>query len=95
MARILCGHAAACGVTLLVNDRLDVALAVEVAGVHLGSRSVPPTQARRLLGANRLLGVPVHSESQAAAAPEPGADSLVFGPAFATPPHAGVASQAT
>ena len=93
LARVLCEPAAACGVTLLVNDRLDVALAVEVAGVHLGSRSVPPTQARRLLGANRLLGVSVHSESEAAEATESGADYLFFGPVFETPSHSGVAAR--
>ncbi len=93
LARVLCEPAAACGVTLLVSDRLDVALAVEVAGVHLGSRSVPPTQARRLLGANRLLGVSVHSESEAAEATESGADYLFFGPVFETPSHSGVAAR--
>ena len=91
LARILCGHAATSGVTLLVNDRLDVALAVTVAGVHLGSRSVPPTEARRLLGANRILGVSVHSPSEAVGAAESGANYLFLGPLFETPSHPGVA----
>ena len=90
LARILCGHAAASGVTLLVNDRLDIALAVGV-GVHLGSRSVPPTEARRLLGANRILGVSVHSPGEAAGAAESGANYLFLGPLFETPSHPGVA----
>ena len=89
LARILCGHAAASGVTLLVNDRLDVALAVRVAGLHLGSRSVPPAEARRLLGASRLLGVSVHNESEAVEATEAGADYLFLGPLFETPSHPG------
>ena len=91
LARILCGHAATSGVTLLVNDRLDVALAVTVAGVHLGSRSVPPTEARRLLGANRILGVSVHNPSEAVGAAESGANYLFLGPLFETPSHPGVA----
>ena len=92
LARILREPAAACGVTLLVNDRLDVALAVEVSGVHLGSRSIPPTEARRLLGGGRLLGVSVHSESEAVEATRSGADYLFFGPLFETPSHPGAAA---
>ena len=92
LARILREPAAACGVTLLVNDRLDVALAVEASGVHLGSRSIPPTEARRLLGGGRLLGVSVHSESEAVEATRSGADYLFFGPLFETPSHPGAAS---
>jgi len=92
LARILCEPAAASGVTLLVNDRLDVALAVKV-GVHLGSRSVPPTEARRLLGANRILGVSVHNPSEAVEAAESGADYLFLGPLFETPSHPGVVAR--
>jgi len=92
LARILREPAAACGVTLLVNDRLDVALAVEASGVHLGSRSIPPTEARRLLGGGLLLGVSVHSESEAVEATRSGADYLFFGPLFETPSHPGAAS---
>ena len=92
LARILREPAAACGVTLLVNDRLDVALAVEASGVHLGSRSIPPTEARRLLGGGRLLGVSVHSESEALEATRSGADYLFFGPLFETPSHPGAAA---
>ena len=93
LARILYGHAASSGVTLLVNDRLDVALAVGAAGVHLGARSVPPIEARRLLGASRLLGVSVHSESEAVEATASGADYLFLGPLFETPSHPGVAAE--
>ncbi len=76
-----------------MNDRLDVALAVRVAGVHLGSRSLPPTEARRLVGAACLLGVSVHTESEATQATESGADYLFFGPLFETPSHPGVAAR--
>ena len=96
LARVLNRHAAASGLTLLVNDRLDIALAVGAAGVHLGSRSLPPTEARRLLeanrllGASRLMGVSVHTESEAVEAAESGADYLFLGPLFETPSHPGV-----
>jgi thiamine-phosphate pyrophosphorylase len=87
LARVLCERAAASGVLLLVNDRLDVALAVGAAGVHLGTRSLPPTEARRLLGASRLLGVSVHDESEALEAAASGADYLFVGTLFETPSH--------
>ncbi len=93
LARILCDSATARGITFLVNDRLDVALAVDAAGVHLGSRSLPPTEARSLLGPNRLLGVSVHSESEAVEAKKSGADYLFFGPVFETPSHPGAAAR--
>ena len=75
LARILCESAASSEVTLLLNDRVDVALAVGAAGVHLGTRSLPPTYARRLLGTRLLLGVSVHSVSGAMKAAEAGAPS--------------------
>ena len=93
LARMLCEPAAASGVTLLVNDRVDIALAVGTAGVHLGSRSLPPSEARRLLGANRILGVSVHDPSEAVEAAESGADYLFVGPLFKTPLHAAAAAR--
>ena len=87
LARILRGPTAASAVMLLVNDRLDVALAVGAAGVHLGSRSLPPAEARRLLGASRLLGVSVHGASAAVEAAGAGADYLFVGTLFETPSH--------
>ena len=91
LARALCDPAAASGITLLVNDRLDIALAVGAAGVHLGTRSLPPPEARRLLGASRLLGVSVHSAREAVEAAESGADYLFVGTLFETPSHPGAA----
>jgi len=87
LARILCERAAASGVLLVVNDRLDVALAVGAAGVHLGARSLPAAEARRLLGASRLLGVSVHGASEAEEAAKSGADYLFVGTLFETPSH--------
>ena len=71
---------------LLVNDRLDVALAVEADGVHLGQNSFAVKDARRLLGAEQLIGVSTHSQHEIAAAQE--ADFLVFGPVYYTPSKA-------
>ena len=84
------GGAAAC---ILINDRLDVALAVQAGGVHLGEKSVPAQEAKRLahtLGREDfLVGVSCHSLEAAKAAERNGADYLFFGPVFATPSKAG------
>jgi thiamine-phosphate pyrophosphorylase len=73
------------GVPLLINDRLDVALALDAAGVHLAGHSLPTAAARRVLGASKLLGVSTHSVEEARRAAEDGADFIVFGPVFTTP----------
>lgn len=72
-------------VPLLINDRLDVALALDAAGVHLAGHSLPTAQARRLLGPHKLIGVSTHSVEEAQQAEAEGADFVVFGPVFATP----------
>ncbi len=71
---------------LFINDRIDVALAVEADGVHLGQTSFSVAVARQLLGPDKLIGVSTHSvaEMQAAA----GADFLLFGPVYFTPSKA-------
>lgn len=74
-----------CRVPLLINDRLDVALALDAAGVHLAGHSLPTRTARRVLGPDKLLGVSTHSLDAARQAAEEGADFVVFGPVFATP----------
>lgn len=71
---------------LLVNDRLDVALAVEADGVHLGQHSFSVEDARRLLGAGKLIGVSTHSQQEIDTAQ--GADFIVFGPVYYTPSKA-------
>jgi thiamine-phosphate pyrophosphorylase len=76
------------GAKLFINDRVDIALAVEADGVHLGERSIPVTQARRLLGAARLIGVSCHCREGAFAAREMGADFITYGPVFFTPSKA-------
>src|SRR5437773_2893432 len=66
------------GVPLLINDRLDVALALDAAGVHLAGHSLPTAVARRVLGVGKLLGVSTHSVEEARRAAEDGADFIVF-----------------
>jgi len=72
------------GVRFIVNDRLDLAQAVDADGVHLGQDDLPPRAARPLLGAGKILGVSTHSLDQALRAAEDGADYLGIGPIFAT-----------
>jgi thiamine-phosphate pyrophosphorylase len=76
------------GARLLINDRVDVALAVDADGVHLTTTSLPARVARQLLGPNRLLGVSTHNLAEAQVAAEDGSDFLVFGPVFFTPSKA-------
>lgn len=70
---------------LLVNDRIDVALACGADGVHLPSHSFLVEDARTLLGPGRLIGVSTHLPHEVAAAKAAGADFAVFGPVFETP----------
>jgi thiamine-phosphate pyrophosphorylase len=74
-----------CSSQLLINDRIDVALALEGVGVHLRSNSLPPSVARRLLGPQRLMGISVHSVEEAIQAESQGADYIVLGPIYETP----------
>lgn len=78
----------ALGATLLVNDRLDVALAAGAAGVHLPEDGLDIATARAL-GA-RMIGCSRHRPADAAAAEAAGADLVILGPIFATPSKPGV-----
>lgn len=72
------------GTLLIVNDRLDVALAGGADGVHLGQDDLPLATARRLCPPGFVIGVSTHNEAQVAAALAQGADYIGFGPIFAT-----------
>jgi thiamine-phosphate pyrophosphorylase len=72
------------GVPLIVNDRLDVALAVGAAGVHLGQEDLPADLARPLLPAGGLLGASARTEERILAAVAAGADYIGYGPVFPT-----------
>lgn len=70
------------GTTLIVNDHLDVALAAEADGVHLGQQDLPLPEARRISGPDLILGATVHSVDQARRAEEQGATYISLGPIF-------------
>jgi thiamine-phosphate pyrophosphorylase len=75
-----------CGNTrVMVSDRLDVALAAEAHGVHLGTRSMPPNLVRKLAPKEFVLGASCHSRAEARAAQTGGADYILLGPIFSTP----------
>lgn len=76
------------GAKLLINDRVDVAQAVEADGVHLGEAGLPVRVVRGMLGADKLIGVSCHSPESATAAEQGGADFITFGPVFFTPSKA-------
>lgn len=70
---------------LLINDRIDVALACQADGVHLGGHSLPTDVARALLGPDRLIGVSTHSLDEIRIAADLGADFVTYGPIYETP----------
>jgi len=70
---------------VLVNDRLDVALAAGAGGVHLGGQSMPVSTVRQLAPRPFVIGVSCHSLEEAIAAESAGADYLLLGPVFETP----------
>ncbi len=72
------------GVPFLINDRVDVAMALDADGVHLGQDDLPPEVARRLLGPHALIGVSARTPEQARAAEAAGADYLGTGSVFPT-----------
>ena len=71
-------------VPLLINDRIDIALACKAAGVHLGQNDIPPAIARDLLGPDAIIGVSAHNCEEAIAAEKSGADYLGVGAIFPT-----------
>lgn len=83
-ARQAMSVAASSGVQLIINDRVDIALAVGAHGVHLGQDDMPPEAARELLGPEAIVGVSTHSVQQAERALTLPVDYLAIGPIFAT-----------
>jgi thiamine-phosphate pyrophosphorylase len=73
------------GAKLFINDRVDVALAVDADGVHLGGSSMPAFAARKATGGGLLIGASAHSLTEAKKAEEEGADFVTLGPVFETP----------
>jgi thiamine-phosphate pyrophosphorylase len=73
---------------LFINDRIDVALAVDADGVQLGNDAIPIDAARELLGESKLIGASTHSLKEGLAAEQAGADFILFGPVYFTPSKA-------
>lgn len=70
---------------LFINDRVDIAMAVEADGVHLGGSGIPTGAARKAAGQQMLIGRSTHGIDEAVAADKDGADFITFGPVFETP----------
>ena len=70
---------------LIINDRLDIALAVEADGVHVGVNSLPVAVVRQVLGQGKLIGYSAHEINEALQAQADGADFVTFSPVFHTP----------
>jgi thiamine-phosphate pyrophosphorylase len=83
-ARAALAIAAERGVHLIINDRVDIALATGATGVHLGQDDLPPEAARRLLGEDAVIGYSTHSVAQALEAARMPIDYLAIGPIFTT-----------
>jgi thiamine-phosphate pyrophosphorylase len=69
---------------LLINDRIDIALAVGADGIHLGQEDMPVREARRLIGPKKIIGLTVHSLQEAKEAQKQGVDYIGVSPIFAT-----------
>src|SRR4030095_10792036 len=72
------------GAKVLINDRVDIALAVKADGVHLGQDDLPPPAARNLLGDRAIIGYSTHNAQQAVGALETPIDYVAVGPVFST-----------
>ena len=72
------------GVKIVINDRVDIALALRADGVHLGQDDLPPAAARRILGENAIIGFSTHGVSQAIEAVGLPVDYVAIGPVYAT-----------
>jgi thiamine-phosphate pyrophosphorylase len=72
------------GVKVIINDRVDIALALKADGVHLGQDDMPPTAARKLLGDQAIIGFSTHNIEQVIAAMTLPLDYIAFGPIFST-----------
>ncbi|HWN97885.1 MAG TPA: thiamine phosphate synthase [Blastocatellia bacterium] len=72
------------GVQIVINDRIDIAIAVNADGVHLGQLDIPPEHARRLLGEGRIVGFSTHNLKQVVEADHAVVDYIALGPVFQT-----------
>jgi thiamine-phosphate pyrophosphorylase len=84
VAHAVCATCQRYGCVLIINDRADIALAVEADGVHIGQEDLPLAATRKVLGPQKIIGVSTHDPAQALAAARGGADYIGFGPLFGT-----------
>jgi len=77
---------------LFINDRVDIAVAVDADGVHLGHQSMPPEAVRTIVGKKMLIGVSTHNIKEAQSAETGGADFITYGPVYLTPSKAALGS---
>ncbi|MFM6108148.1 MAG: thiamine phosphate synthase [Sphaerospermopsis kisseleviana] len=80
------------GALFIINDRIDLALAVDADGVHLGQQDIPIAVARQLLGPQRLIGRSTTNQKEMQGAIAEGADYIGVGPVYETPTKAGKAA---
>jgi thiamine-phosphate pyrophosphorylase len=73
------------GARLFINDHVDIAVAVDADGVHLGHQSLPASAIRNLVGKTMMIGVSTHTVEEVRVAEQAGADFVTFGPIFETP----------
>jgi thiamine-phosphate pyrophosphorylase len=95
LAQALCPRCQRYGVACIVNDRIDVGLAVQADGFQLGQRSLPVATARDLIGPEYLLGASVHTLTEAQTALAQSADFLLAGAIFASRSHPGEPASGT
>ena len=76
-------------IPLIINDRIDIAMAVDADGVHLGQSDIPAHTARELLGPDKIIGVSAYNKELAVEAQKEGADYLGVGDVFGTSTKAG------
>ena len=83
LARLARAESRVYGCKLIVNDRVDIALACDADGVHLGQEDLPLAVGRKLIG-SKIIGISTHDLDQAREAERNGADYIGFGPMFGT-----------
>lgn len=71
-------------VTFIVNDHIDIALAVDADGIHLGQDDLPISEARKVVGSDKIIGISTHKIEEARQAQQDGADYIGAGPVYAT-----------
>ncbi len=72
------------GVPLIINDRLDIAMAIDADGVHIGQKDLPVSEVRKLFGPNKIIGLTVENEAQVALSNGQEVDYYIAAPVFRT-----------